>query len=147
MLLDKFWALLSATFGLTVVMWLAVVVFGPMFDLRPDLANFTAATLSAFLLAAAFGTVSLAVGCASGSKGLAIGAPSGVAVVTFVANMLGPSVDWLKPWRLLSPFYYYAGHEPILHGLEPPHAIVLLAISVVALGVALVTFERRDLAA
>lgn len=146
-LLDKFWAMIAATLGLTVVMWLAVIVFGAMFDLRPDLANFTAASLSAFLLALAFGTIALAVGCATGNKGLAIGVPSGVALVTFILNVLGPSVDWLKPWRLLSPFYYYSGHEPILNGLEPLHALVLAAISVVALVAALVAFERRDLAA
>jgi ABC-2 type transport system permease protein len=146
-LLDKFWAMVAATFGLTVVMWATVVALGPLFDLRPSLANFSAACLSAFLLGAAFGSVALAVGCATGSKGLAIGVPSGIALVTFIVNMLGPSVSWLKPWRLLSPFYYYAGHEPVLHGLEPLHAVVLLAISAVAVAVALVTFERRDLAA
>ncbi len=146
-LLDKFWAMVAATFGLTVVMWLTVVAVGPAFDLRPSFANFSAACFSAFLLGAAFGSVALAVGCATGSKGLAVGVPSGIALVTFIVNMLGPSASWLGPWRLLSPFYYYAGHEPVLHGLEPLHAIVLLAISTVALAVALVTFERRDLAA
>lgn len=146
-LLDKFWAMVAATLGLTLVMWLSVAAIGPLFDLRPSMPNFTAASFSVFLLAVAFGSVALAVGCATGSKGLAVGVPSGIALVTFIVNMLGPSVSWLKPWRLLSPFYYYGGHEPMLHGLEPLHAVVLLAISTVALAAALVTFERRDFAA
>lgn len=146
-LLDKFWAMLAATFWLTFAMWVALLVFGPIFDLRPGLEGFTAATLNLFLLALAFGTVALAVGCATGSKGLGIGAPSGLALVTFILNTLAPSVDWLKPYRVLSPFYYYSSNEPILNGLQPLHAVVLAAISVVALVVALVVFERRDLAA
>jgi len=146
-LLDKFWAMLAATFWLTFAMWVALLAFGPAFDLRPGLEGFTAASLNLFLLALVFGSVALAVGCATGNKGLAIGAPSGLALVTFILNTLAPSVDWLEPYRVLSPFYYYSGGNPILNGLDVVHASVLLAISVAAVAVALVTFEHRDLAA
>lgn len=146
-LLDKFWAMLAATFWLTLAMWLALLAFGPVFDLRPGLEGFTAASANLFLLAAAFGTVALAVGAVTGSKGLAVGVPSGVALITFILNTLAPSVDWLEPYRVLSPFYYYSGGNPILNGLDPWHASVLGAITVVALGFALWAFERRDLAA
>jgi len=146
-LLDKFWAMLAATFWLTFAMWLAVLAVGPAFDLRPGLGGFTAASLNLFLLALAFGTGALAVGATTGSKGLAVGVPSGVALLTFILNSLAPSVDWLEPYRVLSPFYYYSGGNPILNGLDPWHAVVLGAITFVALGAALWTFERRDLAA
>lgn len=147
LLLDKFWAMLAATFWLTFAMWLAVLAFGPAFDLRPGLDGFTAASLNLFLLALAFGTGALAVGATTGSKGLAVGVPSGAALITFILNSLAPSVDWLEPYRVLSPFYYYSGGDPILNGLNAWHAVVLGAITVVALGVALWAFDRRDLAA
>jgi ABC-2 type transport system permease protein len=146
-LLDKFGAMLGATFWLVLAMWLSVLVLGPVFDLRPAVEGFTAASLNLFLLALAFGSVALAVGAATGSKGLAVGVSSGVALVTFVLNTLAPSVDWLERYRVLSPFYYYSGGDPILNGLDPWHALMLAAITLVALGIALVTFERRDLAA
>jgi ABC-2 type transport system permease protein len=144
--IDKFEALLVGTFGLVLAMWLAVVVLGPIWDLRPDLGNFTAASLHLFVLAVAFGTIALAVGAATGSKGLAIGAPSGFALVTFIVSLFGATVSWLEPLRPLSPFYYYSGSEPLVNGVDPIHVLVLVAISIVALAVALWRFERRDLA-
>jgi ABC-2 type transport system permease protein len=145
--LDKFWALLAATLWLVTSMWLATLVLGPAFDLRPDLEGFTAACVMLFLLGLAFGAFAMVVGAWTGSKGLAVGVPGGVALVTFILNTLAPSVDWLEPFRVLSPFSYYADPAPILHGLDLPNAAVLLGVSAVALVVALIAFERRDLAA
>lgn len=146
-LLDKFAAMVAATFGLVCVMWISLLVFGPPFDLRPDLGGVAAMSLNAFLLGAAFGTGALAIGAATGSKTLAIGVPSGAALVTFILNALAPSVDALEPLRLLSPFYYYSGGDPIQNGIDPAHALALAGITVVALAIAGWTFERRDLAA
>jgi len=144
-LLDKFEAMVLGTFGLVSVMWLSVVAFGAIWDMHPDLANFTAACLHLFLLALAFGAIALAVGSATGSKGLAIGVPSGVALVTFLVNLFGATVSWLEPIRPLSPFYYYAGSEPLVNGVDTVHALVLVAIAAVAVLVAVWRFERRDL--
>jgi ABC-2 type transport system permease protein len=146
-LLDKFEAMALGTFGLVLVAWLSVIALGPIWDLSPDPANFTAACLHLLLLALAFGAIALAVGSTTGSKGLAIGAPSGVALVTFLVNVFGATVSWLEPIRPLSPFYYYSGSEPLLNGVDPVHALVLGAVTAVAVLVALWRFERRDLAA
>ena len=146
-LLDKFEAMVLGTFGLVLAMWLSVVAFGAIWDMHPDLVNFTAACLHLFLLALAFGAIALAVGSATGSKGLAIGVPSGFALVAFLVNLFGATVSWLEPVRPLSPFYYYAGSEPLVNGADTVHALVLVAIATVAVLVALWSFERRDLAA
>ncbi len=143
---DKFAAMLLATFVLTVSMWVAVLVFGPAFDLRPDIGGFTAMTLNTFLLGLVFGSLALAIGSATGRKALAIGVPSGFAVATFIVNALGPSVDWLDPFRPVSPFYYYSSGAPILNGLDPVNALVLAGASAVALAYTVWAFERRDLA-
>ena len=145
-LVDKFEAMVLGTFGLAFVAWLAVVALGPIWDLRPDLENFTAACLHLFLLAIAFGAIALAVGSATGSKGLAIGVPSGFALVAFIVNLFGTTVSWLEPVRPLSPFYYYSGSEPLANGVDVVHALVLVAIVTVALAFAVWRFERRDLA-
>jgi ABC-2 type transport system permease protein len=145
--LDKFEAMLLGTFGLVFAMWLSVVAFGAIWDMRPDLPNFTAACLHLYLLAIAFGAIALAVGSATGSKGLAIGVPSGFALVAFLVNLFGATVSWLEPVRPLSPFYYYSGSEPLVNGVDTVHALVLVAIAAVATLVALWRFERRDLAA
>ena len=146
-LVDKFAAMLGATFLLTIVMWVSVVAFGPLFDLRVGLGGFTAMSLNTFLLGMVFGSLALAIGSATGRRSVAIGVPSGLAVATFIVNTLGPSVEWLDPFRLLSPFYYYSDGNPILNGLDPVHALVLVGISAASFVYAWWAFERRDLAA
>ena len=60
-------------------------------------------------------------------------------------NALAPLIDWLKPFQVASPFYYYIDANPLQNGLDPVHAGVLIGISIVFLVIAVITFERRDL--
>ena len=146
-LADKFAAMVGATFFLTIVMWISVVSFGPLFDLRVGLGGFTAMSLNTFLLGMVFGSLALAIGTVTGRRSVAIGVSSGLAVATFIVNTLALSVDWLEPFRLLSPFYYYSDGNPILNGLNPEHALALAGVATAAFVYALWAFERRDLAA
>jgi ABC-2 type transport system permease protein len=145
--LDKFGSMVSATLFMALLTWLSLVAIGPLFDLRLPLEGLLAATLNLFLLALSFGAVALLVGSATGSKGAAVGVASGLAVVTFILNTLAPSVDALGPFRFLSPFHYYSGHQPLTNGFHGIDVLVLAGISAVALVTALTMFERRDLAA
>ena len=145
-LLNNFGAMLSATLYLAMLTWLALVVLGPLYELHLPLGGPLAATLNLFLLALAFGAVALLVGTATGNKGAAVGVSSGLAVVTFVLNTLAPSVGALKPVRFLTPFHYYSAHQPITNGFNGIDILVLFGISLIALLLALATFERRDLA-
>jgi ABC-2 type transport system permease protein len=145
-LLDKFWALVAATFLLVGLTWASIAVFGAPFDLTLDTEGLLATCVNLFLLALAFGSIALAIGAATGNKTLAIGAPSGFALASFLVKTFAPSVDALEPLNLLSPFHYYIDHDPLRTGFNGVDVLVLASISVVAVAVALVTFERRDLA-
>jgi ABC-2 type transport system permease protein len=146
-LLDKFGSMIMATLFFAALTALSLMVLGPLYDLHLPLQGLGAATSNLFLLALAFGTVALLVGTATGSKGAAIGVSSGLGVLTFVLNTLAPSVEALRPFRFLSPFRYYSGHEPLTNGFNGIDILVLAGISAVALATALGAFERRDLAA
>jgi ABC-2 type transport system permease protein len=52
------------------------------------------------------------------------------------------ALDWLK---YVSPFYYYAGHDPLTQGIGIGDLVVLGAIAVVLTALAMASFERRDL--
>jgi putative exporter of polyketide antibiotics len=52
----------------------------------------------------------------------------------------------LTRFQVLSPFYLYIDHDPLRNGFSVPHLLVLIAISTVAVTLAVVTFDRRDLA-
>ncbi|HEX9717778.1 MAG TPA: ABC transporter permease subunit [Actinomycetota bacterium] len=144
---DKFGAMLAGAAGLSVVLWASVAGLGPPFDLTPGLWNLTAAVVSCYLLAVAFGAIALAIGCATGRRAQAIGVTGGLAAATYLFDVLAPSVQALEWLQMLSPFYYYRGAEPLVNGLHPAHALVLAAVAGAAFAVAIVTFERRDLAA
>jgi beta-exotoxin I transport system permease protein len=143
--LDKFVAMAIGTLLLAGVAWVAALVVGPPFDLTIPFDRLTAASINLFLIALAFGTIALAVGAATGGKGLAIAVPAGLALLTFLLKTFASSLSWLEPYRVVSPWNYYLGHDPLRTGLHPVDPIVLAGIAVAALAVALVAFERRDL--
>lgn len=144
---EKFWAMVVATVGVGVVMWVAIVLVGPPFGLRVGLVNLAAAVVGAVLVAIGFGTWALALGCWLGRRGLAIAIVTSAAVVTYLLHVLAPSVDAVRSLRLISPFYYYIGGDPLRTGLDPANVIVLVGIAAVGLAIALFAFDRRDLAA
>lgn len=146
-LLDKFWAMVGASLLLAALAWVSIVAIGRPFGLTVSLVNLAAAAANLLLLGVAFGSIALAVGSATGTKAMAIGVTSGLALVTFIVKTLAPSVPAIKPLRLLSPFFYYADHKPLSNGFNGADIAVLSGIAIVAAIVALVAFDRRDLAA
>lgn len=91
------------------------------------------------------GAIAVAVGAGTGRRALAGGVAAGVGVVGWLINGFAPLVgalDWLK---YLSPFYYYAGHDPLSRGVDPVDLLVLGAGAVALTALGLLAFERRDL--
>ena len=105
-----------------------------------------AGMIAAALLGLFFGTVTLAVGAATGRRAVSQGVMAGVAVASYLLYSLGALVDALDRWRWLSPFFYYDSSQPLVNGLDPLHVLVLLAATAVALAVAVVSFRGRDVA-
>ncbi len=145
--LDKFWAMVGVSALLAGLAWVSIVAIGRPFGLTVSVVNLAAACVNLFLLGVGFGAIALAVGSSTGAKGTAIGIASGLALVTFIIKTLAPSVPAVKPLRFVSPFYFYADHRPLVNGFNGVDVAVLAGIAAVALIVALVVFERRDLAA
>jgi ABC-2 type transport system permease protein len=146
-LLDKTLAMIVATAGLGAVLGLAIVVTGPPFDITVSVANVVAAAADCVLLALTFGGVALAVGAGTGRRSVAVGVTAGAAAGSYLIDILALSVNGLGWLQRLSPFFYYRDPEAIVHGLDLVDAIVLAAITLVSIGIAVFTFQRRDLAA
>ena len=143
--LQKFWAMVCAAMGVGLVLAAAIAVFGPVFSLHIGSIDVIAACVSAVALAVSFGSIALAIGCWRGRRTVAIATTAGAAVAAYLVNILAPSVPALSRFRILSPFYHYIDHDPLRNGFSIPHLVVLVAISAVALTLAVVTFDRRDL--
>ena len=82
--------------ALAAVAAVAIAVLGPPFDLSVPLADLLAACVMLALLGLAFGGVALAVGTATGRRTLANAVAGGLAVLAFIVNTVGPTVDWLR---------------------------------------------------
>jgi ABC-2 type transport system permease protein len=109
-------------------------------------ANLAAASVQLVLLGVFFGALALAIGAITGSRGLALGAVALVAVLTYFANNLGPSVDWLAWSEGLSPFHWYAGEEALRGGLQVTGSLLLIGVSIVLVTLGAIGFQRRDVA-
>ena len=145
-LVHKLLALILAISELGTVVWISTVVGISIVDMDLDLWRLAQTVLSGVLLGIAFGSCALALGSATGRRGLSIAVSSALAIVSYFLNALSPMVDALEPLTKLSLFYYYLDADPLTNGLDLVHAAVLIGVSVVLVAVALFTFERRDLA-
>jgi ABC-2 type transport system permease protein len=146
LVLDKFIAMVICTFVVAAVFWAALAIGNVVVDMGLNLARLAAVCFSGFLLGITFGSIALAVGSARGKHGLSIGVGGALGVYAYLLNALAPLIDWLKPFQVASPFYYYIEANPLKNGLDPVHASVLIGLTVIFLIIAIVTFERRDLA-
>jgi len=106
-----------------------------------------AACVMLVLLGLAFGSIALAISAATGNRGAAIGVAVGLMVVSYLIDGLANIIEGLNSIRWISPFKYYMGGDPLRNGLSIPDAGVLGAVAVVFLVLAVIAFERRDLAA
>lgn len=107
-------------------------------------ADVAAATLLTVLLGYGFGALALAVGAATGNRGLSLGVTAGVALATYLLQSIGPLAHWPTWTQKLSPFYYAAESDPLLNGMSWGDAAVLAGIFAVLTLAAVVAFDRRD---
>jgi ABC-2 type transport system permease protein len=143
---EKFAAMLAATFLLGTVLWASLALAGPLAELDVDRGRLAQAILSAVLLALSFGTLALAVGSATGRRALASGITSAVALAAYLVNAFAPLTDSLDTVKGFSPFYYYNAADPLRNGADPAHLAFLVVLVFAFVTIALITFDRRDLA-
>ena len=128
-------------------LWVATVGTAVVFKIAGiDAGNLLAAMVSSCLLGLSVGAIAFALGAATGSRALAAGVAAAVAIVGYIINAYAPLVDALNTLKPLSLVFYYSDRDPVLHGLQPGNALVLLVFAAVVLALGLVAFRRRDLA-
>lgn len=141
------WAAMVVGVALTAVsLGVVLVLGGPLAKLHVGLAALSSALVSTAALTALFGTLGLAIGAATGHRGLARGLTALAAVGAYLLSSLPELVTWLRPIRPLSPWYHALGVDPLATGYRPLHLAVVLGLTAAFLVVAIVSFDRRDLA-
>lgn len=146
LVLEKAAALVALVALLSFVAFASLAVSVAAAGLDVTVGHLAAAAAATGLLGLLYGAIALAVGAASGRRGLALAVAGAAAGAAYLANALGSLVDALTPLRQASPFYQYGAVDPLRHGLTFAHATPLAAGTVFLIAVAVVVFARRDLA-
>jgi ABC-2 type transport system permease protein len=144
--LQRFAALAVATLAIGVVVLFALLAVAGPAGLTVAAGNLAAMALHLVALGVLFGALALALGAALGRRGPVFAATAAVAVLTYVANTLAPQVGGLAWAQKLSPFYYYAGGEPLRRGVQLGDVSVLLTMTAALVAIGAVAFDRRDVA-
>ena len=142
---EKFAGMAFLGAGVAAGIWIGLALTAGALSIDLALDKVFATLVSAWLLGLAVGSLAMLLGALTGSRLVSIGVALAVAVLGFLVNALSPLVDLLEPWRAVSLQYHYIGYDPLANGLDPGHAAVLAAASLVLLALAVLAFERRDL--
>ncbi len=127
--------------------WIGLIVGVAVGGGGITIAHMTALAVQLAFFGFATGAVAIALGAGTGNKSLAVGAAAAVGILGWLINSLAPLVSAISWLKYLSPYYYYAGHDPLTHGADIPGLIVLAALTLLLTAVAMVGIERRDLRA
>ena len=122
-----------------------VVLIGRNFELGVPIWHVFGATAGVLLLGIDFGLLALAIGAATGSRGLALGIASAVAVLSYVISAMAPVVSWMKPLQPVSLFAWAVGRNQLATGLTATSWVVLLGVGGILVVAANRSFDRLDI--
>ncbi|MEV7011369.1 ABC transporter permease subunit [Streptosporangium sp. NPDC051022] len=144
LVLERHAALALGLLAVGLVTFALVAGMAAAHDMGVPFGNIAAAHAGLYLLMLLFGTTTVAVGAATGRKGLALAVTGVWAVGGYVVETLGRDVTAISWLRWLSPFHYYLDGKPVYQGLPLGDYGVLAGATIVLLLVAMLTFDRRD---
>lgn len=116
----------------------------PVTDIGLDVGDAFFACANLLPITVLFYALSLWLGAVAPSRGVAGGAAIALVTLAYFSNTIAAGVDSLDWMRYGSPFYYYGGGQPLVDGIDWPHALGLLAVSALLFVLALGTFAARD---
>jgi ABC-2 type transport system permease protein len=146
-ILEKSVAIVIACIVAAVVTGVFAVVGAAISASELPVSPLAAALALVVLLGLAFGAIALAISAWTGNRAAAIGVAVALMIAMYLIDALANIVDGLNTIRPLSLFKYYTAHDPLRYGLDLGDTVVLVGVTAIFLVIALVLFERRDLAA
>jgi ABC-2 type transport system permease protein len=142
--------LLACVIGLVVIVVVTVVaqlISDAVVGLSIDPGVVVATAVTGGLLAAAYGSLAYLVACLRASPSLVLGAGIGLTFAGYLVAALFPVADALKPWKIVSPWDWANGGDPLVNGVEPVRVLALVVLAVLLAFVGTIVVSRRDVAA
>lgn len=110
-----------------------------------SLEHIAAATVATALMSLVFAAFAFSVGAATGNRSMAVSLAAALAVAGFLVEGLGAQVTFLKPLRVLSPWHWLLGSEPLRNGWVAEAWLLPLGVSAAVIAIGVAAFLRRDL--
>ena len=107
-------------------------------------AEFAAQCLNLALLAIVFGALAMGIGAATGKRAMVFTLTAVIGVITYALHTFTGQLG-IDGSKVLSPFHYYIGGEPLKNGIHGTDAVVLFTIALTFVTAGTVWFNRRDL--
>ncbi len=146
LVLERALAIAVAVVILILVVVVAVLVSGAIVELGVGLGNLIAASAAVVLLVLVHGMAALAAAAIGGRRSIAVGVATVLFAAGYLLNVGAGFVGWLEPINRLSPYAQATGSSPLSNGWAPVDLLVMAVEAAVLLAVAIVGFDRRDLA-
>jgi len=145
--LEKLAAMWTALLGMGLLIGLLGYAGSARVNAGVSLGNTLLYGLNLALICGVFGSIALLLSQFTQERRTAAGITGGLLVVFIVLDMLHRVIAGTEWLSRLSPVYYYNLSKPLIpsYGTNPGALLVLLALSVLLSGVALVLFVPRDI--
>ncbi len=145
LMLTRMAALLLILFIISLGIWLGLLPGPQLTELSLTSGRLLAAAMNLFLLALTFGTLALAVSSVTGIPEVGRNGAWGGYLIAWALQIGVPVIHAPAALSWLSPLYHYSCSDPLGQGLTPLHITILAGLSLTALLIALIGFNRRDL--
>jgi ABC-2 type transport system permease protein len=142
--LQKYAAMVVVVVTLGAAFWASLAVATAIAGTPVGPGELAVAFVRLTLLGLAVGSVTFAVGGATGRRQAAVAAGAGAGVFMYLLNTLAVMNESIRPFRYVSLFHWAGGSAPLGKPLDWSGVLVLVAASVLLLAATLPLFERRD---
>ena len=127
-----------------VMLCMTIALIGPLFDFHPNLTHVAGACVSLWLLGLSFGSLTFVTQAVTGRRGLAVGVGSLLFLAMYALSITAKLIESWKAYDVWSLIHYYNIPGSLMDGLDLGKLVVLIFVSLAALGVAAIGFYRRD---
>ena len=144
---EKFAAIVIGAYGIATLTGLTLVAATRFVPVEPPGYRMVLATTNAVPPALVAGAVSLLGSCLLRRRRHAVILGATFLAASFFWNILGQTVELIRPWRKLSVFHAYSENPPLTGAMITPHTTWLIAATLLLVAAAVFAYRRKDLAA
>lgn len=144
---QKWIAVIIGVAVLSIVVALPIIIIGDWAELDIPQSNLWAATAQLFIFTVFFSALALAISSGTGRRSAGVAIAAGVAFGSYLIDGFGKSIEWLEPWRVITPWYWYDVSIALSEKMPWGSFAVLAIASLAAAAGGLLAFYRRNLRA